>query len=85
MPGDELGRGAGKGGGAGGPIREAGGAFGKKQAGLEEEYFYRKASCINDQLIAKPHGCLALKILAINPYSGYASHMHSSIPTGTAM
>ncbi|CAL8081207.1 unnamed protein product [Calicophoron daubneyi] len=41
-PGDELGRGAGKGGGKGGKIRDAGGSFGKRQAGQEEEYFYRK-------------------------------------------
>lgn len=41
MPGDELGRGAGKGGGGGGSIREAGGAFGKIEAAQEEEYFYR--------------------------------------------
>ncbi|THD24205.1 Cob(I)yrinic acid a c-diamide adenosyltransferase [Fasciola hepatica] len=41
-PGDELGRGAGKGGGTGGTIRDAGGAFGKRQASHEEEYFHRK-------------------------------------------
>lgn len=35
----ELGKGAGKGGGGGGAIREAGGAFGKKQAAEEERYF----------------------------------------------
>lgn len=35
----ELGKGAGKGGGGGGSIREAGGAFGKKQAAEEERYF----------------------------------------------
>ncbi|CAH8632171.1 unnamed protein product [Heterobilharzia americana] len=40
-PGDEYGRGAGKGGGGGGSIREAGGAFGKLEARNEEEYFYR--------------------------------------------
>ncbi|XP_012678675.1 ATPase inhibitor B, mitochondrial [Clupea harengus] len=38
----ELGKGAGKGGGGGGSIREAGGAFGKKQAMEEEMYFKRK-------------------------------------------
>ncbi|KAA0193104.1 Methylmalonic aciduria (Cobalamin deficiency) cblB type [Fasciolopsis buskii] len=43
-PGDELGRGAGKGGGTGGTIRDAGGAFGKRQAGKEEEYFHRKVT-----------------------------------------
>ncbi|XP_075210029.1 ATPase inhibitor mai-2, mitochondrial-like [Lycorma delicatula] len=36
----DLGSGAGKGGGGGGSIREAGGAFGKMEAGKEEEYFY---------------------------------------------
>lgn len=35
----ELGKGAGKGGGGGGSVREAGGAFGKKQAAEEEMYF----------------------------------------------
>ncbi|XP_019868507.1 ATPase inhibitor mai-2, mitochondrial [Aethina tumida] len=38
----DLGSGAGKGGGGGGSIREAGGAFGKIEAGREEEYFYKK-------------------------------------------
>ncbi|XP_075992809.1 ATPase inhibitor mai-2, mitochondrial-like isoform X2 [Anticarsia gemmatalis] len=38
----EPGSGAGRGGGGGGSIREAGGAFGKMEAGREEEYFYRK-------------------------------------------
>lgn len=36
----DMGRGAGKSGGGGGSIREAGGAFGKRQAAHEEEYFY---------------------------------------------
>uniref|UniRef100_A0A8C3S0Y3 ATPase inhibitor, mitochondrial n=1 Tax=Chelydra serpentina TaxID=8475 RepID=A0A8C3S0Y3_CHESE len=38
----ELGSGAGKGGGGGGSIREAGGAFGKRQAAHEERYFRDK-------------------------------------------
>lgn len=38
----EPGSGAGKGGGAGGSIREAGGAFGKMEAAREDEYFYKK-------------------------------------------
>lgn len=38
----EPGSGAGKGGGAGGAIREAGGAFGKMEAAREDEYFYKK-------------------------------------------
>jgi len=36
---DEMGSGSGKGGGTGGTIREAGGAFGKRQAAQEEQYF----------------------------------------------
>jgi len=36
----EKGSGVGKGGGTGGAVRDAGGAFGKRQAGKEEEYFY---------------------------------------------
>ncbi|XP_051892429.1 ATPase inhibitor B, mitochondrial [Pristis pectinata] len=38
----ELGKGAGKGGGGGGAIREAGGAFGTREAALEERYFKEK-------------------------------------------
>lgn len=37
--GSELGSGAGKGGGGGGSVREAGGAFGKREAAAEEQYF----------------------------------------------
>lgn len=40
MSGGEKGSGAGKGGGSGGAVRDAGGAFGKRQAAKEEEYFY---------------------------------------------
>nr|CDS26185.1 atpase inhibitor protein [Hymenolepis microstoma] len=40
--GDELGRGVQKGGGKGGAVRDAGGSLGKREAALEEEYFYRK-------------------------------------------
>ncbi|VDO70630.1 unnamed protein product [Heligmosomoides polygyrus] len=39
---DRHGRGVGKGGGAGGAIREAGGAFGERQAAKEEDYFRKK-------------------------------------------
>lgn len=35
----ELGKGAGKGGGGGGAVREAGGAFGRREAAEEERYF----------------------------------------------
>ncbi|KAL3200830.1 hypothetical protein MRX96_013098 [Rhipicephalus microplus] len=35
----EWGSGSGKGGGTGGSVREAGGAFGKMEAAREEEYF----------------------------------------------
>ncbi|KAJ8923746.1 hypothetical protein NQ315_010327 [Exocentrus adspersus] len=38
----DLGSGAGKGGGSGGSIRDAGGAFGKQEAAREEEYFYKQ-------------------------------------------
>ncbi|XP_028598565.1 ATPase inhibitor, mitochondrial [Podarcis muralis] len=38
----ELGKGAGKGGGGGGTVREAGGAFGKREAAMEERYFREK-------------------------------------------
>ncbi|KAA3679140.1 uncharacterized protein DEA37_0003085 [Paragonimus westermani] len=40
--GSEPGAGAGKGGGAGGSIREAGGSMGKRAAALEDEYFRRQ-------------------------------------------
>lgn len=39
MSGGERGSGVGKGGGSGGAVRDAGGAFGKRQAAKEEEYF----------------------------------------------
>ena len=35
----DLGSGAGRGGGSGGSIREAGGSFGKRAAAQEEQYF----------------------------------------------
>ncbi|XP_061179263.1 ATPase inhibitor mai-2, mitochondrial-like isoform X1 [Saccostrea echinata] len=41
MMGNDLGGGAGKGGGTGGTIREAGGTFGKIEAAREEEYIRR--------------------------------------------
>ncbi|WP_395241753.1 hypothetical protein, partial [Salmonella sp. s51933] len=37
----EYGSGEGKGGGSGGSVRSAGGAFGKMEAAREEEYFRR--------------------------------------------
>lgn len=40
----ELGKGAGKGGGGGGSIREAGGAFGKREVAEEERYFRWESS-----------------------------------------
>jgi hypothetical protein len=39
-----LGSGAGKGGGTGGSIRDAGGAFGKMEVAHEEEYFYKQVN-----------------------------------------
>merc|ERR1712179_863932 len=40
----EFGSGSGKGGGDGGSVRGAGGAMGKREAALEEEYFRRKTA-----------------------------------------
>lgn len=37
----DMGGGAGKGGGSGGTIRDAGGAYGKLEAAREEEYFHK--------------------------------------------
>lgn len=42
VPGGELGSGVGKGGGAGGSVRESGGGLGKFGAAQEEGYFYNK-------------------------------------------
>ncbi|XP_059158030.1 ATPase inhibitor mai-2, mitochondrial-like [Physella acuta] len=39
LSGGQLGDGAGKGGGSGGAVREAGGSFGKMEAAKEEQYF----------------------------------------------
>jgi len=41
MSSGEYGSGAGKGGGSGGSIRDAGGSFGKMEAAREDEYFRR--------------------------------------------
>uniref|UniRef100_A0A336LJC2 ATP synthase F1 subunit epsilon n=1 Tax=Culicoides sonorensis TaxID=179676 RepID=A0A336LJC2_CULSO len=38
----DLGSGAGKGGGSGGTIRDAGGSFGKMEVAHEEEFFYKQ-------------------------------------------
>lgn len=40
----ERGSGAGKGGGTGGAIRDAGGSFGKMEAAHEDQYFYNLVS-----------------------------------------
>lgn len=40
----ERGSGAGKGGGSGGTIRDAGGSFGKMEAAHEDQYFYNLVS-----------------------------------------
>ena len=42
----ELGDGAGKGGGSGGPIRSAGGSLGKREAAQEEQYFRKMQSTL---------------------------------------
>ncbi|XP_005091422.1 ATPase inhibitor mai-1, mitochondrial [Aplysia californica] len=39
MSGGQFGDGAGKGGGSGGSVRDAGGSFGKMEAAKEEQYF----------------------------------------------
>lgn len=39
---DEAGSGSGKGGGSGGSIRNAGGAFGKREAAQENQYFRKQ-------------------------------------------
>ncbi|KER27674.1 hypothetical protein T265_05307 [Opisthorchis viverrini] len=56
----EPGAGAGKGGGAGGPVREAGGALGKRGAALEDEYFRRQDAeqlkAMREKMEQKPAG-----------------------------
>lgn len=42
MSSGNAGSGSGKGGGSGGSIRDAGGAFGEREAARENEYFYKK-------------------------------------------
>ena len=46
----DMGGGAGKGGGSGGSIRDAGGAYGKMEAAREEEYFH-KLVCLSKNSI----------------------------------
>lgn len=43
----ERGSGAGKGGGTGGTIRDAGGSFGKMEAAHEDQYFYNLVSVLS--------------------------------------
>ncbi|GIY19201.1 hypothetical protein CEXT_363841 [Caerostris extrusa] len=43
----EWGSGAGKGGGSGGSVRDAGGSFGKMEAAREEEYFRKTSKSYN--------------------------------------
>ncbi|KAH8025541.1 hypothetical protein HPB51_009481 [Rhipicephalus microplus] len=52
----EWGSGSGKGGGTGGSVREAGGAFGKMEAAREEEYFRKlvSSSDSNKELLHAP-------------------------------
>jgi len=47
--------GADKGGGGAGAIREAGGAFGKREAALEDQYFYEAQKQQLQQLNEKKH------------------------------
>ncbi|XP_060589750.1 ATPase inhibitor mai-2, mitochondrial-like [Ruditapes philippinarum] len=49
-----FGEGAGKGGGTGGSIREAGGSFGKMEAAHEEEYF-RRLNARNMEELKRQH------------------------------
>ncbi|XP_010767799.1 ATPase inhibitor A, mitochondrial [Notothenia coriiceps] len=49
----ELGKGAGKGGGGGGSVREAGGAFGKRQA--QEEHYFRQKEKAQMEALRKHH------------------------------
>ena len=44
MSSGERGSGAGKGGGSGGSIRDAGGAFGKQEAAREDQYFRQQSA-----------------------------------------
>lgn len=46
----EIGSGAGKGGGSGGSVREAGGSLGKKGAAQEEMYFSKQNKEMKDKL-----------------------------------
>ncbi len=84
----ELGKGAGKGGGGGGAVREAGGAFGKKQAAEEEMYF--KWVVLLDptvNFIAHTRSLLLIWLLAKSALSQYLILvcakllLHSAVPT----
>lgn len=46
----DVGSGAGKGGGAGGSVREAGGSLGRKGAAQEEMYFSKQNKAMKDKL-----------------------------------
>ncbi len=84
----ELGKGAGKGGGGGGAVREAGGAFGKKQAAEEEMYF--KWVVLLDptvNFITHTRSLLLIWLLAKSALSQYLILvcakllLHSAVPT----
>lgn len=49
----ERGSGAGKGGGSGGAIRDAGGSFGKMEAAHEDQYFYNLVSIYFPLIISR--------------------------------
>lgn len=54
----ELGKGAGKGGGGGGSVREAGGAFGKREVAEEERYFRWEAPIELVIALLSAHVCI---------------------------
>lgn len=77
----ELGSGAGKGGGAGGAIREAGGAFGRLEAAREEEFFYKKVSFCCCFLLQKLSSTIILSYLI----AFYIVYLHNNSPSSSCI
>jgi hypothetical protein len=54
----DMGSGSGRGGGSGGTIRDAGGAFGKREQAFEDQYFMK----LNDEQLKHLHDSLEEEI-----------------------
>lgn len=75
----DLGSGAGQGGGDGGSVRQAGGSFGKREAGLEGEYFNRLKQQQLDELKKTMHDDVKFHEEQIKRHQGAIEKIKSRI------